>query len=337
MCLIPVLYYLYRIIVRGYFQILFCLLSSAALVPLRGAILFFAGWIYRILRVSYDYMMRLLLKKVGRIPASDSFLARRIQGPGLMSQWYFQASNDLILLSLHLYMEKETLTRYKNQIYRKIDEPLNNYENLISRVLGPMGVQLDRKQSVAVALLANNDRLKKELSQILENHPVYKDDFLKNVPTNIRLKAAALSEAIQKGSNIVSHYYPKSIFRYMTEWEIDHFWYSKQLSPNDWVGLTRSIYSELFSPNFLISLEDSDEVYSLKIKQLNLERYLNMFVENQPHDDLDFATLIEQQFLAKKISSKLTSYSVRSNFNCQSVSSGISFTNKFLRDLQKQT
>lgn len=50
-------------------------------------------------RVFWDTVMfHLVIKNRGRIPASDSFVVKRIAGPGLASDYYYQVSDLLSLV-----------------------------------------------------------------------------------------------------------------------------------------------------------------------------------------------------------------------------------------------
>lgn len=44
-------------------------------------------------------IFHLVIKKRGRIPASDSFVVRRVAGPGLASKYYYQASATFMFVS----------------------------------------------------------------------------------------------------------------------------------------------------------------------------------------------------------------------------------------------
>lgn len=56
-------------------------------------ILFVVAVIRYWIRVFWDTaMFHLVIKNRGRIPASDSFVVKRIAGPGLASDYYYQVS-----------------------------------------------------------------------------------------------------------------------------------------------------------------------------------------------------------------------------------------------------
>jgi hypothetical protein len=57
---------------------------------------FTVGMLRYWLRLVWDAAaFHLLIKKRGRVPASDSFVVKRIAGPGLASNYYYQASQIL--------------------------------------------------------------------------------------------------------------------------------------------------------------------------------------------------------------------------------------------------
>lgn len=64
-----------------------------------GKIILFAVAVIRYwIRVLWDTaMFHLVIKNRGRIPASDSFVVKRIAGPGLASDYYYQVSCCLLV------------------------------------------------------------------------------------------------------------------------------------------------------------------------------------------------------------------------------------------------
>ena len=48
-------------------------------------------------------MFYVIIKNKGRLPATDSFVAKRIKGPGLSSHFYYQISVELVLLALQVF------------------------------------------------------------------------------------------------------------------------------------------------------------------------------------------------------------------------------------------
>ena len=70
------------------------------------------------------------------------------------------------------------------------------------------------------------------------------------------------------------------------------FWTGQGLRPDDWVGLTSLLYSEIFSPEFLSPMQEADTTFHLRVEHWNLTRYLNMVLESDWHDDTDVARAV---------------------------------------------
>ena len=70
------------------------------------------------------------------------------------------------------------------------------------------------------------------------------------------------------------------------------FWSGQGLRPDDWVGLTSLLYSEIFSPEFLTPMQEADTTFHLRVEHWNLTRYLNMVLESDWHDDTDVARAV---------------------------------------------
>jgi hypothetical protein len=69
--------------------------------------------------------------------------------------------------------------------------------------------------------------------------------------------------------------------------ETDAFWSHYRINPGCWPELTRTLVRNLFGNDFLKSVEETDQYFSLKIEHLNITRYANMLIDALPRDDLD--------------------------------------------------
>ncbi|CAF4591237.1 unnamed protein product, partial [Rotaria sp. Silwood2] len=70
----------------------------------------FAGGLYDII------VFKLIIKRLARIPAHDTFLARRIAGPGLAAQYFYQVSSPEVLAALESLIEQKELKMYRSYI-----------------------------------------------------------------------------------------------------------------------------------------------------------------------------------------------------------------------------
>ena len=54
-----------------------------------------------------------VIKKRARVPAGDSFIAKRISGPGLASNFFYQIKTEQALVALEARMEMDEILTYK--------------------------------------------------------------------------------------------------------------------------------------------------------------------------------------------------------------------------------
>ena len=60
----------------------------------------------RVVRWAWDAcMFQCVIRKRGRVPASDSVLVRRVAGPGLLSHFYYQISVEQALAAFEARLE----------------------------------------------------------------------------------------------------------------------------------------------------------------------------------------------------------------------------------------
>lgn len=107
----------------------------------------------------------------------------------------------------------------------------------------------------------------------------------------IKLSERELKLALSRGAAMVQTFYPDHVIARSKTGE-EEFWSSRSLKLNDWVGLTSSLYSEIFSAEFLTPMQEADTTFQLRVEHWNLTRYLNMVLESDWHDDTDVARAV---------------------------------------------
>ena len=116
---------LINIIGRGTVQPVFSLFLSTVFAPLMALLLFVFAGTRKVLRDAWDFLMfNLILKRFARIPDRDSFLARRIAGPGLASKYFYQIRPEQALVAISSEIEKTELEVYARQTKEEINQPL---------------------------------------------------------------------------------------------------------------------------------------------------------------------------------------------------------------------
>ena len=66
------------------------------------------------MRHAWDVVMfRAIIAKRARVPAGDSFIVRRVAGPGLASNFFYQIKTEQALVALEARMEVAEVEAYK--------------------------------------------------------------------------------------------------------------------------------------------------------------------------------------------------------------------------------
>ena len=87
-------------------------------------------------------VFHMLIKKRGRIPASDSFVVKRVAGPGLASDYYFQISAEQALAAFEAKMEWDELSAYQIVTEKAIFQPQKDFSHFIEACFGSFSAQL---------------------------------------------------------------------------------------------------------------------------------------------------------------------------------------------------
>jgi hypothetical protein len=70
----------------------------------------------------------LIIKRFARIPAHNGFLVRRISGPGLASEYFYQVSSIEVLAGIESLIEQNQLKFYREYVERILRKPINEYQ-----------------------------------------------------------------------------------------------------------------------------------------------------------------------------------------------------------------
>lgn len=97
------------------------------------------------LRLLWDAaIFHLIIKKRGRVPASDSFVVKRVAGPGLASDYYFQISPEQALAAFEAKMEWDELAAYQLVVENTILQPQKDFAQFVEACFGNFSAQLAR-------------------------------------------------------------------------------------------------------------------------------------------------------------------------------------------------
>ena len=97
------------------------------------------------MRQAWDSLMfQLVIRARARVPAGDSFVARRTGGPGMAGNYYYQIKTEQALVALEARMEMEELEAYKTQLSAVISSPLEVYRKFVANSLRPLSVSVTK-------------------------------------------------------------------------------------------------------------------------------------------------------------------------------------------------
>ena len=101
-------------IILGIIQPVIALFVAAILCPLTAAVIIAWALARKSLRQAWDTVMyELVIRKRARVPAGDSVIAKRIGGPGMASNFFYQIKTEQALVALEARMEMDELEAYK--------------------------------------------------------------------------------------------------------------------------------------------------------------------------------------------------------------------------------
>jgi hypothetical protein len=76
----------------------------------------------------YDNIIyHIVVKRCAKIPAHNGFLARRIAGPGLAAEYFYQVSSPEVLAALESLIERNELRVYRSYVERILKKPVEEY------------------------------------------------------------------------------------------------------------------------------------------------------------------------------------------------------------------
>ncbi|KAK3915173.1 Glycerol-3-phosphate acyltransferase 1, mitochondrial [Frankliniella fusca] len=268
----------WNIIMQGLLQPVAALLVAVFVCPLISFCIVSVGVCRYGMRLVWDSLVfHLLIKKRGRIPACDSLVVKRIAGPGLASNYYYQIRPEQALAAFEAKMELDELSAYQHQIEQTILQPQRDYSQFVEACFGPFSAQLSVKADPYRELEKEAADLINCLHEKLERRRrVLQTGLASGVRSKVKLTTMELKMSIQQAALLLEKFYPSHVLRNLPVLEED-FWENKGLVPHDWAGLAGLMYADVFSLDFLTPLDEGDTKFRLEPHpQVDLSRYTEM-------------------------------------------------------------
>ncbi|KAI6659961.1 hypothetical protein LOD99_14301 [Oopsacas minuta] len=297
--IMPIFYLIfYKLFVRVFLQFFFAF-SVICTMPIISFFWTIVALIFRITRFFWDAIMYfLIIKRRGRIPVTDSYVAKRISGPGLATNYYYQIEPSQALIKLEYDLESRELGFYENFMTLLIDQPRLAYVKFVSKVLSSFGYSNRYEDSNETYL--DITKQKKELTKQLHKElKARRSSYTLNIPSvnlqSIRMTEEDLALTISVATEFVKEFYVKRILVYPSE-TMDKIFSENGLDVGDWENLAKIELKKSFSSEFLTRLEDTDESFHLQVNRLRLNKFLHNLRHGRPGHDLDRerCTLVEE-------------------------------------------
>ncbi|CAD5123849.1 DgyrCDS12155 [Dimorphilus gyrociliatus] len=278
---------IWRLLLRGICQILLIILSVTVFFPFASlCIILWYSFQFCIRTVWDASLFYLMIKWRGRIPSSNSWIAKRISGPGLVSNFFYQIKPEQVLMGVESFLEKVELNIWRDNVRKVIDIPLQAYRNYFGDLLAPFDCSIKESPNGVYSFIRKENR---DLHSKLDS--IYREQQSKlsvmNSSMNIRLPVKELTIAVDASSRLIEQFVESRIYKLLnTSEEIDSYWKKWSLIQNDWPGLTMGILKTVFGSEISIPLEKSDEFFQLEVQELNVARYVNMLESGDWKEDM---------------------------------------------------
>ncbi|XP_012271893.1 uncharacterized protein LOC105695146 isoform X2 [Orussus abietinus] len=268
----------WNILIQGLLQPLAALFVAVFVCPLVSLSILTAAVTRYWIRLVWDTaMFHLLIKSRGRVPASDSFVVKRIAGPGLAQDYYYQIKPEQALAAFEAKLELDELLAFQQETERLIAQPQRDFAQFVEACFGPFAASLAKNKDPYKSLEKEARDLVAVLHEKLDRRRRDLQTGLGvGVRSKIKLTSVDLKVAIQQAARMLERHYPSHVFARLTGNEED-FWESKGLVSGDWAGLSGLMYADIFSLDFLQPLDEADTKFKLDPHPgVDLSRYTDM-------------------------------------------------------------
>ncbi len=281
--------------IAGIGQMVGSLLGSAV-IGTTGAVQYVWSYTKAGVNTVWDATMRSVLANQLKVPESDSWLARRIEGPGLASEYLYQIRPELAVVALRAQLELMELQQYELVTKQQILKPRAFFEAVFTPFhLG--GGQNMIRGDIEAGIKPAIDALEAELAARRKVvNGVTEADFRR-----VALTAADLLTVLKTAVPLVAGFYEKYLASRLTESEKAEFWADRRLVVGDFVGLTRVLFSTSFGDKFWIPLEKRDVNFRLEANIPDAAEALRNVLEGRSNLDFDVGdiTTIENGSVAE--------------------------------------
>ncbi|CAD8119201.1 unnamed protein product [Paramecium sonneborni] len=279
----PLLRNTFDFIVKGVLNLIINLLLCLVILPLGSLFMIIFGHFRYVFRSLYDCLMILFVKCLGRVPATENWLAWKISGPGISRQYYFTIKNEEVLILVAGKLEKCILTEYQKRVEGEIYAPQKQVQTVMNNFFSVFGASYSFHDNGC-------DKLKYSLDQQI----CKRISILPSISNNIRFNESEL---------IVIRMLIKQFIKNQINLKDmkNYIWKHFQVQKGDYNELTSQILKECFGHQVLTPLEDIDLRFSLQTDEnYSLSKKISKALEGQVNLNQPTNFIVKSNSVSKK-------------------------------------
>ena len=242
------------------------------------------------IRSAWDLGWYGVIARFGHIPDSDiRHLVRRVEGPGLTSQYFFQVENpNIALVTVMAAAEAEATSVYGEQLQALIERPAADAQT----ALRPYFTVFESLRGGALKELTDAERANSDaLSKAQRNRASFYGRLLDNPARgSVKLSAEQLDRAIRMSAATLERFYAR-VFADLPA-AAEGFWSRQGLVTGDWAGLARKHLVQVWGEQVLTPMEATDSSMRIVINDASLIQAGAEIAEGITVDDLDRVNLV---------------------------------------------
>ncbi|KAL4508047.1 hypothetical protein ABPG72_021420 [Tetrahymena utriculariae] len=242
----------------GVFEIIISILSMILIHPLIAALSIIFAYLRKILTTVSDEIMFLVIKKIGRQPEIDTFIAWKIRGSGVTRQYSYSMDIEDVKFLMRAHLESTELEEYNARLRQRIQGPQNEYEEFSRSLFENYELQQGSNQFIS-------QNISKLQSILQEQTKDRKNKYPKLPNCNIKFTQEELSAVFYECESMAR--------QFIEQRKMNWVFKKHDIEENDFKSITEKFLINIFNDsNILYPINELDkriEIQTVKKKQFN--------------------------------------------------------------------
>jgi hypothetical protein len=290
-------------ILFGAVTVVFCFVFSIALGLASFFIVFYSLIEWTASTVWDAFFFNCVLKKYGRVPVSDNFLAKRVRGGDIIKDHFFKISPASALILVQIYLENLELTKFEESELQKINEPCElakaKYTDLFGELLGS-----NTKHNLVIPdeITTSSKIIAAKLKDLVEERRKELNKYGMSDKSLVRMSSKDLEQTLELSTHLIKNFYQKKLSQYMIS---NVFFNAQGVLFDDWVSCAEKILKKVLSDEIMTPIEESAKIFELGVDHVEMEEFIKGLIKNKPREDLDPMSILAPIIFNKNVQGKL--------------------------------